>query len=107
MSLTHPIENVIIDPLLIDFVENEALIGTGVSKEQFWSGFHRALFDLSPKNHALMAKRKTLQSQIDEYHIKNRANPFDASDYEGEFPVLRCWIPAIAPSHWYVAYGPG
>jgi malate synthase len=83
MSPTQPIENLIIDPLLIDFVENEALVGTGVSKEQFWSGFHRALFDLSPKNHALMAKRKTLQSQIDEYHIENRANPFDASDYEG------------------------
>jgi malate synthase len=82
MSLTQPIENVTIDPLLINFIENEALPGTGVSKNQFWAGFHKALYDLSPKNHALLEKRTIFQKKIDKYHIENRLEPWNAGSYE-------------------------
>jgi malate synthase len=57
---------------LAAFIERDALPGTGVPAADFWSGFSRLVHDLAPKNRALLAKRDTLQAEIDAWH---RANP--------------------------------
>ncbi|MBK4718250.1 malate synthase G [Azospirillum sp. YIM DDC1] len=59
------------------FIENEALPGTGVTPEQFWSGLDAILHDLAPRNRALLAKRDQLQAQIDEWYRSRRGQPLD------------------------------
>jgi malate synthase len=57
---------------LRDFVEQEALPGTGVSPEAFWHGLSEIVHDLGPENRSLLDKREELQSRIDDWH---RAHP--------------------------------
>ena len=51
--------------VLYDFVNNEAIPGTGVDAAAFWAGADRVIHDLAPKNRALLAKRDELQAKID------------------------------------------
>ena len=57
---------------LHQFIENEALPGSGLDSATFWSGFDALVHDLAPKNRALLAERDRLQVEIDNWH---RANP--------------------------------
>ena len=59
-----------VHPLLVDFVEKEALKGLAISADQFWDGFAGLLREHVPTNARLLAKRDDLQSQIDEWHHK-------------------------------------
>ena len=43
--------------VLFDFVNNEAIPGTGLTADQFWAGADKVINDLAPKNKALLAKR--------------------------------------------------
>ena len=47
----------LVDKALHDFIVTEAMPGTGVEPDAFWSGFAAILADLAPKNRALLAKR--------------------------------------------------
>ena len=67
---------------LYEFVGQEALPGTGVESDAFWSGFASILRDLSPRNAELLAHRDELQTQIDQWHLDHKGKPFDASEYE-------------------------
>jgi malate synthase len=51
--------------VLQDFVLREALPGTGVSEQAFWSGLADIIRDLGPGNRALLVRRNALQKQID------------------------------------------
>ncbi|MBX9453107.1 MAG: malate synthase G [Mesorhizobium sp.] len=68
-------------PALYAFINEEALPGTGVSEDAFWSGFSAIANDLAPKNRALLAKRDEMQRQIDDWHRANGA-PSDMATYE-------------------------
>ena len=63
-----------IDPLLYEFVAVEALPGTGVQIDEFWSALESILADLGPRNAALTARRDELQAQIDDWHRATRAD---------------------------------
>jgi malate synthase len=52
---------------LHDFVEKEAL--TGLDLPDFWSRFAAMVKALTPKNHALLARRSDIQAQINAWHI--------------------------------------
>ena len=67
---------------LFDLVNNEILVDTGISPDQFWSAFDTAAHKLAPKNHALLQTRASLQAQIDDYLKKNAASGIDAAAYE-------------------------
>jgi len=58
-------------PVLYDFVEQEALPGTGVSSEAFWSGLDELVYELGPKNRALLQERDRLQAKMDEWYRQN------------------------------------
>ena len=58
--------------ILHDFVEQEALPGTGLPSQTFWSGLAALLLELTPRNRALLARRDQLQAQIDEWHRSHR-----------------------------------
>ncbi len=70
-----------VDKELYDFINDEALPGTGVSPEAFWSGFDRLVHDLAPRNRELLAVRDDLQAKIDAWYQENRDQPIDLADY--------------------------
>ena len=59
---------------LSNFVNEELLIDTGVSTDQFWLGFEKTVNELEPKNRELINIRETLQKKIDDWHIKKKGN---------------------------------
>lgn len=61
-----------IDAQLDAFISKEAIVGTGVDLQAFWAGFEKLLAELMPQNQALLEKRESLQSKIDDF---NRENP--------------------------------
>ncbi|MGE2735141.1 malate synthase G [Mycolicibacterium vaccae] len=67
---------------LYDFINNEALPGTDIDPDTFWSGVDKVVADLTPKNVDLLARRDDLQAQIDRWHRARVIGPFDADEYK-------------------------
>ncbi len=67
---------------LHEFIEQQALPGTGVSSDQFWSGFASIIKDLAPKNKALLEKRADLQSKISTWEKEQKGQPRDIEAYK-------------------------
>ena len=68
--------------VLHDFVEAEALPGTGIHAEAFWSGLAAILRDLAPRNADLLARRDALQAALDGWHRERAGRPIDPDEYE-------------------------
>ena len=71
-----------VDRKLYDFINDEALPGTDVSPDAFWSGFDRLVHGLSPRNRELLAKRDELQRRIDAWYQETRDQPIDLANYK-------------------------
>ncbi|WP_455229987.1 malate synthase G [Geopseudomonas aromaticivorans] len=82
--------------VLFDFVNNEAIPGTGVSAEQFWQGADALIHDLAPKNKALLAKRDALQAQIDAWHQARAGQAHDAVAYKAFLQEIGYLLPEPA-----------
>jgi malate synthase len=82
-----------VDRELYDFINNEALPGTGVSAETFWSGFDRLVHDLSPRNRDLLATRDDLQVKIDDWYQENRDQAIDLADYKAVLQEIGYLVP--------------
>ncbi len=67
---------------LHDLVVNDIIPGTGVDPDAFWAGFESILSDLGPVNKALLEKRESLQTQIDDWHDANRGKANDQAAYK-------------------------
>ncbi|UOE53923.1 malate synthase G [Bacillus sp. CMF12] len=65
---------------LYEFINSEALPGSGVDQEPFWSGLEALINDLSPKNKALLAKRDEIQHKLNTWHRENQ--DFDFNSYK-------------------------
>ncbi|MGB3369929.1 MAG: malate synthase G [Rhodococcus sp. (in: high G+C Gram-positive bacteria)] len=68
--------------VLYDFVQNEALPGTGVDPEQFWTGVESVITDLAPKNKALLAVRDEIQGKVDAWHGEHAGANYDRAAYK-------------------------
>jgi malate synthase len=68
--------------VLNQFIAEEALPGTGVARETFWSGLDALVHEFGPRNRALLDAREALQCQIDAYHSHCAGREFDQTDYE-------------------------
>jgi len=68
-------------PELVDFIENRALPGTGISADDFWAGLSGLCHDFGPENRALLQKRTDLQAEIDAWHLARRGEIHDADAY--------------------------
>ncbi|UVJ43678.1 malate synthase G [Pseudomonas sp. LS1212] len=86
--------------VLFDFVNNEAIPGTGVNAEQFWVGAEKIINDLAPKNKALLAKRDDLQAKIDAWHqarhASGKAEAHDATAYKAFLQEIGYLLPEAA-----------
>ncbi|SPM36697.1 Malate synthase [Mycobacterium rhizamassiliense] len=67
--------------VLYDFVNNEALPGTGIDADSFWAGVDKVVTDLTPKNQDLLDRRDQLQAQIDKWHRQRVIEPLDIDAY--------------------------
>ncbi len=76
-----------VEPVLYDFINNEALPGSGVDQEAFWSGAAGVINDLAPRNRELLAIRDDLQAKIDQWH----------RDHPGavDFPAYKAFLTEI------------
>ncbi|WP_180017596.1 MULTISPECIES: malate synthase G [unclassified Acinetobacter] len=77
---------------LYDFIENEALPGSGLDSETYWKNFEQVVVDLSPKNKALLAKRDDIQAKIDEWH---RNNTFELQAYKAFLTEIGYLLPEV------------
>jgi malate synthase len=67
---------------LYDFINDQAIPGTGLEAQDFWAKFDKVANDLAPKNRALLAKREDLQAKIDAYHTERAGQPHNAAEYK-------------------------
>jgi len=67
--------------LLVRFVEDRALPGTGIDADAFWAGAAAIFARLAPENARLLAVRDTIQAQIDDWHRANKGAPIDQAAY--------------------------
>ena len=82
-----------VDKKLYDFINDEALPGTGVSAETFWAGFDQLVHDLSPRNRELLAKRDELQRRIDDWYREAHDQPIDLEDYTAVLREIGYLVP--------------
>ena len=82
-----------VDKELYDFINDEALPGTGVSPEAFWSGFDRLVHGLAPRNRELLAKREDLQRRIDAWYRENHDEPIDLPEYKAMLQEIGYLVP--------------
>ena len=82
MSQHTSVANLSVSTELYNFINEEAIPGTGLNTKQFWVQLDQLIHDLMPKNAALLIQREKLQSQIDQWHIQHRDAGFDFTDYK-------------------------
>ena len=82
-----------VDKQLYDFINDEALPGTGISQQTFWSEFDRLIHGLSGKNKALLDKREDLQRRIDDWYQENRDQPIDLEEYKTVLQEIGYLVP--------------
>ncbi|WP_370183845.1 malate synthase G [Rhodococcus wratislaviensis] len=83
--------------VLYDFVNEEALPGTGVSVDGFWSGAAKVIGDLAPKNQALLSTRDDLQARIDAWHRDRAGTAIDPAEYTAFLTEIGYLVPEPAP----------
>lgn len=81
-----------IDAGLHEFLINEALPGTGIDADRFYSAFSEIVHDLVPKNRLLLAKRDALQEKLDDWYRQNGA-PVDIAAYESFLKEIGYLLP--------------
>ncbi|SFB46944.1 malate synthase G [Azotobacter beijerinckii] len=79
--------------VLYDFINGEAIPGTGVDVAAFWAGAAGVIHDLAPKNRTLLAKRDALQAQIDAWHQARAGQGHDAVAYKAFLQEIGYLLP--------------
>ncbi len=82
-----------IDSRLASVLESEVLAPLGRDVEAFWQGFAALLAEFAPRNAALLAKRESLQAQIDAWHIERAGKPHDAEAYKAFLTAIGYLVP--------------
>ena len=82
--------------VLFDFVNNEAIPGTGLTADAFWAGADKVIHDLAPKNKALFAKRDDFQARIDAWHQARAGQAHDAVAYKAFLQDIGYLLPEAA-----------
>jgi len=80
MSQYIKVGNLQVAKVLYDFINLEALPGTGLDERKFWSDFECLLAELTPKNKQLLIQRDEIQNQINSWHREH--TEFDFAEYK-------------------------
>ncbi|MDQ0201417.1 malate synthase G [Neobacillus ginsengisoli] len=71
------IGNLNVADVLYQFINDEALPGTGLDREKFWSELETLFSELTPKNKQLLAQRDEIQDKINVWKRENRDFRFE------------------------------
>lgn len=78
---------------LADFIEQDALPGTGVAPEPFWQGFAALVDGFGPENRDLLDTREQMQEQLDAWHTSRKGQPLDAAAYRAFLSEIGYLVP--------------
>jgi len=67
---------------LDQFINEQALPGTGIDAEAFWKGVDALFHDLTPTNRALLDERDALQQRLDAWHREHPGPVTDMAAYQ-------------------------
>ena len=67
---------------LYDFVTNEAIPGTGLDADKFWTEFDKIVNDLAPRNRELLAKRGAIQEKMNSWNSDHKGQKLDMAVYK-------------------------
>jgi malate synthase len=70
------IGNLQVAPVLFEFINKNGLPGSELNQEQFWVDFEKLVYDMSPKNKKLLARRDEIQTKINTWHRENKEIDF-------------------------------
>jgi malate synthase len=73
---------------LHQFIEHEALPGTGVKPAAFWEGLSAIVHDLAPKNRALLAERDRIQADMDQWYKQHPGAVQDPAAYRAHLKKI-------------------
>jgi len=79
--------------VLRDFIEQEALPGTSISADAFWSGLDGIIHDLSGRNQELLDTREDIQAKIDTWHDAHPDRPIDQAAYKAFLKEIDYLVP--------------
>ena len=82
---------------LADFIERNALPGTGLEAATFWSGVAAIFAHFGPENATLLATRDKLQARIDAWHQARPGQPIDQSEYQAFLRDIGYLVPEPLP----------
>src|SRR6266849_1700290 len=97
MRATISTDHLVIDKVLYDFINHEAMPGTGMQERPFWSGFSALVRALAPRNSELLLRRDELQSKIDAWHRQNPGAAFDRTRYKAYLLEIGYLVPEKQP----------
>tara|TARA_Y100000768_G_scaffold120791_1_gene89289 strand:- start:35882 stop:38047 length:2166 start_codon:yes stop_codon:yes gene_type:complete len=66
---------------LDNFLRKEVVEGIDVDPDNFWRSFERVLNEFGEKNKELLKKRRTIQEQIDNWHLSNKDQGHNHDEY--------------------------
>ena len=66
---------------LFDFINNEAIPGTGIKIEEFWNNFEKTVHELAPINKNLIEERENIQNKINDWHKQNAGKELNKKEY--------------------------
>jgi malate synthase len=78
--ITH--SQIQIDRDLYDFINDNAIVGSDIDVEAFWTGFSQIINDLAPVNRQLIERREELQKLLDDWHRANRDGGINYDEYK-------------------------
>ncbi len=93
MSDRIQLGDITVATVLHDFIEKEALPGTGIDSASFWSSVSSIVHELGPRNRELLAKRQSLQDTIDAWHRERRGQPHDGAAYRAFLEEIGYIVP--------------
>jgi malate synthase len=97
MRPTATVDHLSIDKVLYEFVNHEAMPGTGIQERTFWTGFSALVRALAPRNAGLLLRRDELQSKIDAWHRQYPGASFDRARYRAYLLEIGYLVPEKQP----------
>jgi malate synthase len=82
---------------LAEFIDAQALPGTGLDNAAFWHGVAGIFERFTPRNRALLTKRDQLQAEIDAWHDTRAGQPLDMASYKAFLGEIGYLLPEPAP----------
>ena len=84
---------------LVEFIESQALAGTGIAADALWRGLSDILGRFVPQNRMLLAKRDDIQTKLDAWHLANPGPITDMAGYQSFLREIGYLVPEPAPFH--------